>query len=276
MKVIMEKKRLDILLVERGLVESRSLAQRMVMAGQVRVDGELVLKASTRLDENVTLTVDHGPKYVSRGGDKLEAALHRFPVQPEGKVCADVGASTGGFTDCLLQAGALRVYAIDVGRGILDWKLRQDPRVVVLENTNARFLEELPEPVELITMDASFISLKLLLPGVSDWFGEGGGEVIALIKPQFEAGRKEVQRGKGVIRDPQIHQRVLEEVLQKATEAGFSPLDLMLSPVRGPKGNREYLAYMVYPAAPEAPGCQILVTGALDSLAAERSKNNPL
>ena len=166
----MPKTRLDLLLVERGLAESRALAQRLVMAGQVRVDGQVALKPSLSVDANARLSLEQPPPFVSRGGEKLEAALQAFDVSPQGRTCADVGASTGGFTDCLLQHGAGRVYAIDVGQGILHWKLRQDGRVVVMEKTNARYLERLPEPVSLVTIDASFISLKILLPVVRGWF----------------------------------------------------------------------------------------------------------
>lgn len=157
----MPRTRLDLLLVERGLAESRTLAQRLVMAGQVRVDGQLVLKPSTPVLPGVRLDLDAGPRFVSRGGEKLEAALTAFPIRVEGRICADVGASTGGFTDCLLQHGAARVYAIDVGKGLLHWKLRTDPRVIIMEETNARFVESLPEPLGLVTIDASFISLKI-------------------------------------------------------------------------------------------------------------------
>jgi 23S rRNA (cytidine1920-2'-O)/16S rRNA (cytidine1409-2'-O)-methyltransferase len=240
----MEKERLDVLLVERGLADSRSLAQRLVMAGQVRVDGQVVLKPATRILRISELNVDHGPPYVSRGGEKLAAALQTFPIAVEGRTCADVGASTGGFTDCLLQNGALRVYAIDVGQGILHWKLRQDPRVVVMEETNARFVERLPEPVSLVTIDASFISLKILLPVVRRWLAPQGGEVVALVKPQFEAGRQAVARGDGVIRDPAIHQQVLDEVLAAAVEAGFEQRGVIRSPILGPKGNVEFLSWL--------------------------------
>jgi 23S rRNA (cytidine1920-2'-O)/16S rRNA (cytidine1409-2'-O)-methyltransferase len=166
----MRKERLDLLLIERGLVSSRALAQRLVMAGQVRVDGQLVLKPATKVRKEAALVIDEGQRFVSRGGEKLEAALQAFTLPVEGRTCADVGASTGGFTDCLLQHGARRVYAIDVGRGILDWSLRQNPKVIVMEGTNARYIERLPEPVSLVTMDASFISLRILLPVVRDWF----------------------------------------------------------------------------------------------------------
>ncbi|MBN2501515.1 MAG: TlyA family RNA methyltransferase [Anaerolineales bacterium] len=243
----MSKQRIDLLLVERGLVESRSLAQRLVMAGQVRADGQVVPKASVQVPEHAVLEIDHGPAYVSRGGEKLAGALAAFDFQVTGRVCADVGASTGGFTDCLLQNEAAKVYAIDVGKGILHWKLRQDERVVVMESTNARHVERLPEPVELVTIDASFISLKVLLPVIRAWFGGIEGEVIALIKPQFEAGRKEAGRGKGVIRDPEVHLRVLMDVLSFAVSQGYTVRDLAQSPIQGPKGNVEFLAHLVYP-----------------------------
>lgn len=243
----MAKVRVDLLLVERGMVESRSQAQRLVMAGQVRVNGQVVAKSSVSIPRNSELTIDAGPKYVSRGGEKLEAALEKFEIKIMGQVCADVGASTGGFTDCLLQNGAKKVFAIDVGQGILHWKLRQDKRVVVMEGTNARYLESLPEQVDIITIDASFISLKTLLPVVKNWFHSQGGELIALIKPQFEAGRKEASRGKGVIRDSEIHKRVLIEVLSFAQEQEFSINELIQSPLVGPKGNIEFLAHLQYP-----------------------------
>ena len=242
----MPKTRLDVLLVECGLAESRSLAQRLVMAGQVRVNGQVVLKPSTSVPSDAALSLDKGPQYVSRGGEKLEAALEAFDIPVQGKLCADVGASTGGFTDCLLQRGALQVYAIDVGQGILDWKLRQDPRVVVMESTNARFVEHLPVPVELVTIDASFISLKILLPVVKGWLPDredAGGGVIALIKPQFEAGRELVARGKGVIRDPLVHQQIVAELLAFAQSTDYSLHGLIRSPILGPKGNTEFLAY---------------------------------
>lgn len=188
-----KKSRVDTLLVERGLVESRSLAQRLVMAGQVRANGQVVAKPSSQVDEKAELSVDKGPRFVSRGGDKLAAAFDIFGLNVTNCICADVGASTGGFTDCLLQQGAAKVYAIDVGQGILHWKLRKDSRVVAMEGINARFVEQLPEPVNLVTIDASFISLKILLPVAKKWLTEEGN-ILALIKPQFEAGRKEVPR----------------------------------------------------------------------------------
>src|SRR5512138_2677440 len=184
----MPKTRLDLLLVERGLAESRAKAQALIMAGEVRVDGEVALKPATSVDTAARLEVEQGPRFVSRGGEKLDAALEAFGIPVLDRICADVGASTGGFTDCLLQRGAARVYAIDVGKGILHWRLRNDPRVVVMEKTNARFVEGLPEPVSLVTVDASFISLKILLPVIKGWLVPGG-DVLALVKPQFEAGR---------------------------------------------------------------------------------------
>jgi 23S rRNA (cytidine1920-2'-O)/16S rRNA (cytidine1409-2'-O)-methyltransferase len=253
----MPKVRLDVLLVERGLAESRAKAQAMIMAGQVRVAGQVTLKPATAIPADSPLTVDFGPRFVSRGGEKLEAALDAFDVDVSGLVCADVGASTGGFTDCLLQRGAAKVYAIDVGKGILHWKLRNDPRVVVMEETNARFVESLPEPVSLVTIDASFISLKILLPVVKKWLspsppsslppGEGRrgeGQMIALIKPQFEAGRKDVARGDGVIRDPEIHKQVLLDMLGFAQQEGFGVRGLIKSPLLGPKGNVEFLVWL--------------------------------
>lgn len=258
----MTKLRIDVLLVERGLAESRSLAQRLVMAGQVRADGQVVLKPATKIGPEALLEVDHGPPFVSRGGEKLEAALATFYINVKEQVCADVGASTGGFTDCLLQNGAARVYAIDVGQGILHWKLRQDPRVVVMENTNARYVGTLPEPIRLVTIDASFISLKILLPVVKGWFCEGG-KVIALIKPQFEAGRTVVARGEGVIRDPAVHRQVLNEVLNFALQENFSVRGLIRSPLLGPKGNTEFLAWLAYPGEVNETDLAALVQSAV-------------
>jgi 23S rRNA (cytidine1920-2'-O)/16S rRNA (cytidine1409-2'-O)-methyltransferase len=259
----MPKVRLDLLLLERGLAESRSKAQALVMAGQVRVDGQVELKSSAQIPAEAQLDLEMGPRFVSRGGDKLEAALLVFPLDVVGRTCADVGASTGGFTDCLLQHGAARVYSIDVGKGILHWKLRSDPRVLVMEETNARYVESLPKPVSLVTIDASFISLKILLPVVKGWLPSSmaalpsqtivpagrvpdrvEGNVIVLIKPQFEAGRKESARHKGVIRDPSIHRTILMEVLAFARGQGFGLRGLLRSPVIGPKGNVEFLAWL--------------------------------
>jgi 23S rRNA (cytidine1920-2'-O)/16S rRNA (cytidine1409-2'-O)-methyltransferase len=247
----MPKVRLDVLLVERGLAESRAKAQALIMAGQVRVADQVALKPATAVQPNSVLTVDSGPRFVSRGGEKLEGALEAFAFDVTGRVCADVGSSTGGFTDCLLQHGATKVYAIDVGKGILHWKLRNDRRVVVMEETNARFVESLPEQVSLVTVDASFISLKILLPVIKRWFPvfslsslDEKSDVIALIKPQFEAGKKDVSRGDGVIRDPEIHRQVLTDVLTYAQKEGFVIQGLIRSPLLGPKGNTEFLVWL--------------------------------
>jgi 23S rRNA (cytidine1920-2'-O)/16S rRNA (cytidine1409-2'-O)-methyltransferase len=253
----MAKTRLDVLLFERGLAETRSKAQAIIMAGQVRVNGQMVDRAGATFAPEALVEVDAGPRFVSRGGEKLLAALEAFPVNPAGLTCADVGASTGGFTDCLLQHGAVKVYAIDVGKGILHWKMRNDPRVVVMEETNARYVETLPEPVQLVVCDASFISQKLLLPKMKSWLtpsppalfprvedGCSSEGVIALIKPQFEAGRAEVARGRGVVRDPEIHRRVLVDLLTFAQTQGFSLRGLIRSPLKGPEGNIEFLTWL--------------------------------
>lgn len=240
-KHAMKKQRIDLLLVERGLAESRNYAQRLVMAGEVRVDGEMVHKSSTQVAMNSKIEVLQRPKYVSRGGLKLAAAIDAFSVSVQGKICADVGASTGGFTDCLLQNGAEKVYAIDVGYGVLHWKLRQDRRVDVMERTNARYVDTLPEPIDLVTIDASFISLSRILPAVRGWLKEFDSQVIALIKPQFEAGRKAAAVHAGVIKDRDVHAQVLSETLTDAIALGFWPSGLVLSPITGPKGNIEFL-----------------------------------
>ncbi len=237
----MKKVRIDLLMVDHGLAESRNQAQRMVMAGEVRVDGEMVHKPSVLVAHDARVELKGRPKYVSRGGEKLAAALEAFGANPAGKICADVGASTGGFTDCLLQNGAIKVYAIDVGYGLLHWKLRQDERVVLMERTNVRFLATLPEPVDLVTIDASFISLALILPVVKNWFDGPHGGVIALIKPQFEAGKKQAAVHAGVIKDRLIHAAVLKATLAEAINLGFYPQGLIPSPIRGPKGNIEFL-----------------------------------
>jgi 23S rRNA (cytidine1920-2'-O)/16S rRNA (cytidine1409-2'-O)-methyltransferase len=251
------KVRLDVLLVERGLAESRAKAQALIMAGQVRVNDQVALKAAAAFEPDAALKVDPGPRFVSRGGEKLDAALEAFKLDVTGLICADVGASTGGFTDCLLQHDAAKVYAIDVGKGILHWKLRNDSRVILMEETNARFIESLPDTISLATIDAAFISLKVLLPVVKKWFtplqlppnsknlgGEPERGVIALIKPQFEAGKKDVARGDGVIRDPVIHRQVLLDVLTFAMAEGFGVRGLIHSPLLGPKGNAEFLAWL--------------------------------
>jgi 23S rRNA (cytidine1920-2'-O)/16S rRNA (cytidine1409-2'-O)-methyltransferase len=245
------KRRIDLLLVERGLAESRALAQRLVMAGQVRVEGETISKPSQRVDPAQSIVLDTGPRFVSRGGEKLDHALTVFSIDVEDKICADVGASTGGFTDCLLQRGATRVYALDVGRGILHWRLRQDPRVVVMEGVNARYQQVLPEPIDIVVIDAAFISLELLLPVARGWLRQSG-QLIALVKPQFEAGREAVGR-KGVVRDPEVHRQVVEKILARLMSLGMVPQGATRSPLTGPKGNIEFLLWATVggPAVPK-------------------------
>jgi 23S rRNA (cytidine1920-2'-O)/16S rRNA (cytidine1409-2'-O)-methyltransferase len=227
-------------LVTQELAQDRSQAQRLIRAGLVRVDEQLVDKPGTPTAPGAKVTVKARPRFVSRGGEKLEAALAGFGLDVSGWTAADVGASTGGFTDCLLQHGARRVYAIDVGYGQLDWRLRNDDRVVVMERTNARYLDSLPEPVDLVTVDASFISLDLILPAALRWL-RPDARVVALIKPQFEAERQEVEKG-GVVRDSAVHRAVLERVLGVAEGLELGLRGLMASPLRGPAGNIEFLA----------------------------------
>ncbi len=239
------KKRLDVWLVEKGLAESRSQAQRLIMAGQVRVGLTIAQKAGQMVDSDLEVEIIQPARFVSRGGEKLEAALIAFGLTDlKDKVCVDVGASTGGFTDCLLQHGAKRVFAVDVGYGVLHWRLRRDERVVVLEKTNARYLKGFGERIDLVTIDASFISLKTLLPVVRQWFEDDFGEVVALIKPQFEAGQQEAARGEGVIRDPQVHRQVLREIVNYCQREGWVVRGLIRSPLTGPKGNIEFLIWL--------------------------------
>jgi 23S rRNA (cytidine1920-2'-O)/16S rRNA (cytidine1409-2'-O)-methyltransferase len=237
-----EKQRLDILMVDSGLAPSREKARAMIMAGEVLVGDKLVDKPGTRVDVEAEITVKARPRFVSRGGDKLAGALDAFPVDVGGRICADVGASTGGFTDCLLQYGAAKVYALDVGYGQIAYTLRQDERVVVIERTNARYVERLPEPISLAVIDTSFISVRLLLPVIKQWL-TAYADVIPLIKPQFEAGKSDVGKG-GVVRDPHVHARVLDEVLTFAQREGFAVRGLIRSPLKGPAGNVEFLAWL--------------------------------
>ena len=240
------KKRLDVLLVERMYAETRSKAQAIIMAGQVYVSGQKADKPGTSYEENVEIEVrgDTCP-YVSRGGLKLEKALRDFGVKPEGFVCSDSGASTGGFTDCLLQQGAKKVFAIDVGYGQLDWKIRSDPRVVVMERTNIRYVtrEDLGEELDLSVIDVSFISLKIVLPAIKALLKPGQGQVLCLIKPQFEAGKEKVGK-KGVVREPEVHKEVLDNFVALAKELDFTILGLTFSPVKGPEGNIEFLGHL--------------------------------
>ena len=239
------KERLDVLLVKRNLASSREKAKAIIMSGNVFVDGQREDKAGTSFSEEVQIEVrGHALPYVSRGGLKLEKAMKNFDVSMEGKVCTDVGSSTGGFTDCMLQNGAVKVYSVDVGYGQLAWKLRQDERVVCMERQNIRFLEldALDERPDFASIDVSFISLKLVLPKAWELLNEAG-RLVALIKPQFEAGREKVGK-KGVVREKSTHVEVIEMVSQVAVKEGFKILDLDFSPIKGPEGNIEYLIYL--------------------------------
>ena len=239
------KKRLDVLLVEKGLVDSRQRAQALIMAGQVYVKGLKVDKAGTPTDPEAPIELrGEGLRYVSRGGLKLEKAMSLWPIQLENSICADIGASTGGFTDCMLQNGASKVYAVDVGYGQLAWKLRSDARVMCLERTNARYLtrEQVSDPLDFASVDVSFISLNLILPPRRNLMGPSA-QAVCLIKPQFEAGREKVGK-KGVVRDKAVHLEVLEHFLDHADVAGFEVLGLTYSPIRGPEGNIEYLGWL--------------------------------
>jgi len=240
--IVAERRRLDLALVDRGLAASRERAQTLVRAGLVRVAGATTDKPDQLVGADQAIEVAGTPPYVSRGGEKLAAALDRFAIDPTGHNALDVGSSTGGFTDVLLQRGAARVVAVDVGYGQLAWSLRQDPRVIVLERVNIRHLDRLPIPADLGVIDVSFISLRLVLPRVRDLLSPPG-EVVALVKPQFEVGKGAVGKG-GVVRDPDQHQRVLSELKQFAGESGYSVAGEVESPILGAKGNREFLLYL--------------------------------
>ena len=248
------KKRLDVLLVEQGHADTRTKAQAIIMSGQVYVDGQKADKPGTSYEESVSIEVRGvSCPYVSRGGLKLEKALKDFGVDPTGYVCSDSGASTGGFTDCLLQQGASKVFAIDVGYGQLDWKIRSDPRVVVMERTNVRYVtpEQLGEKLDLSVIDVSFISLKIVLPVIKTFLKENG-QVLCLIKPQFEAGKDKVGK-KGVVREPETHKEVLDNFVALANELEFKILGLTFSPVKGPEGNIEFLGHLTLA---DKPGIQ--------------------
>ncbi len=242
----MEKKRLDILLVERGLTDSREKAKASIMAGEVLVDGQVEDKAGSRFPEEAVIELkSRSLRYVSRGGLKLEKALVAFDLDLNNSVCLDIGASTGGFSDCMLQNGAKKVYAIDVGYGQLSWKLRTDDRVIPMEKTNFRYLKrgDLPEEPDFASCDVSFISLSKMLPPAYDILKDGG-EMVCLIKPQFEAGKEKVGK-KGVVRDPKVHEEVITKVIKYAEDCGFRVLGIDHSPIKGPEGNIEYLIYLV-------------------------------
>jgi 23S rRNA (cytidine1920-2'-O)/16S rRNA (cytidine1409-2'-O)-methyltransferase len=236
------KQRLDLLLVDRGLVESREKARALILAGKVIVDRQRVDKAGHAVSLDARIELLESPRFVGRGGLKLEAALDHFGIHVSGKVCLDIGSSTGGFTDCLLQHGASRVYAIDVGTGQLDWKLRNDPRVVVEEQVNARYLTraEVPESIALAVCDVSFISITMILPALTNLLAENG-EMVILVKPQFELEREQVGKG-GIIRDPQLHQQACRRVEEAVHRLGFQT-DIIPSPVLGAEGNQEFLLY---------------------------------
>jgi 23S rRNA (cytidine1920-2'-O)/16S rRNA (cytidine1409-2'-O)-methyltransferase len=237
-----KKKRLDRILVEKGLVETRSQGQALIMAGSVLVNGRSESKSGTLVPIEARIEVISPPPYVGRGGYKLAAAIDGFAIDVSGRICADVGAGTGGFTDVLLQRGALRVFAVDVGYGQFDWKLRHDERVTLMERTNARYLVSLPEKVSLASIDVSFISLRLILPAVRGWLEERA-DIVALVKPQFEAGRELVGRG-GIVRDPAVHQRVLYDILSWSQDNGYVAMDLIRSPIQGSAGNVEFLVWL--------------------------------
>ena len=262
------KKRLDVLLVEQGYAENRTKAQAIIMSGNVYVQGQKADKPGTSFEENVEIEVRGAVcPYVSRGGLKLEKALRDFGIQPVGYVCSDSGASTGGFTDCLLQQGASKVFAIDVGYGQLDWKIRSDPRVVVMERTNVRYVtpEQLGEPLDLSVIDVSFISLKIVLPVIKT-FLKSTGQVVCLIKPQFEAGKDKVGK-KGVVREPETHKEVLDNFVALTKELEFTILGLTFSPVKGPEGNIEFLAHLTLDDLPGIePDTQSVVMQAHNTL----------
>jgi len=239
------KRRIDGLLVERGLVESRAKAQALIMAGEVVVDGQMVTKSGTLVVEGATISLAEPPPFVSRGGLKLDYALDHFQIDVSAKVVADIGASTGGFTDCLLKRGASRVYAIDVGRGQLDYRLRRDERVVVIEKVNARYPITLPERVDLATIDVSFISVEKIIPSVAQLVKDSG-YLLVLIKPQFEARREEVGKG-GVIKQPLVHARVLGRFIAWMVEHSFRLGGLVASPILGASGNKEFFVLVKLP-----------------------------
>ena len=265
------KERLDVLLVKRNLAASREKAKAIIMSGNVYVDDQKEDKPGTLFKEESKIEVrGHTLPYVSRGGLKLEKALKNFDVSVKGKTCTDVGSSTGGFTDCMLQNGAVKVFAIDVGRGQLDWKLRQDDRVVCMEKTNIRYVtpEDIGEPVQFSSIDVSFISLtKVLLP-IYNYLTEDG-EIVALIKPQFEAGREKVGK-KGVVRDPAVHREVIAKVMDFATLLHFSVLGLTWSPIKGPEGNIEYLIFIQKEEQPEAYESEQAAEAALEETQAAK------
>ena len=235
------KKRLDVLVFEKGLVESREKAQRLIMAGSVLVDGKKETKSGSKFDDDIKIEITESSRYVGRGAEKLEKAADEFQIDFKGKVVADIGSSTGGFTDFALQHGALKVYAIDVGRGQLDWRLRNDERVLVMEETNFKDVKEFPEKIDIFVIDVSFISLRKILLNIKNF---GSPEIIALFKPQFEAGRAIADKCKGVIKDPDIHESLLASFRLWCLENGFEVLGEIESPIKGASGNTEFLFWL--------------------------------
>jgi 23S rRNA (cytidine1920-2'-O)/16S rRNA (cytidine1409-2'-O)-methyltransferase len=258
--------RLDQVLVERGLAPTRSHARALVMAGDVLVNGQMSSRPAATIQPGDEISLKTKPRFVSRGGEKLAHALERFDIDVTGMIAADFGASTGGFTDCLLQHGAIRSYAIDVGYGVLDDRIRHDSRVIVMERLNVRYLESLPEPIDIVVIDVSFISLEKIFPVVKTVL-RPGGICVPLIKPQFEAGKADVGKG-GVVRDPLVHRRVLAETIERAATQGFSTLGLTASSLIGPAGNVEFLAHLVLDER-ESPDPPAMIDTALRE-AAER------
>jgi 23S rRNA (cytidine1920-2'-O)/16S rRNA (cytidine1409-2'-O)-methyltransferase len=271
------KERLDVLLVNRNLAESREKAKAIIMSGNVFVEGQREDKAGSSFPEEVSIEIKGNTlKYVSRGGLKLEKAIDAYGVKPEGKICMDVGSSTGGFTDCMLQNGAVKVYAVDVGTNQLAWKLRQDERVVSMEKTNIRYLtpEQISDPIDLASIDVSFISLTKVLQPVRELLTDEG-EVVSLIKPQFEAGREKVGK-KGVVRDKKVHIEVIELVNNYAASIGFDCLNISFSPIKGPEGNIEYLLYLkkkLCNSAGEYPSGQLIQTNDIMKIVEEAHSN---
>ena len=264
------KTRLDVLLTEQGLQESRQKAQATIMSGLVFVNGQRVDKPGTAVPNDAKIEIRGNTlKYVSRGGLKLEKAMAEFPIELNGCICGDIGASTGGFTDCMLQNGASKVYSVDVGYGQLAWKLREDPRVVCMERTNARYLthEQIPDELDFASIDVSFISLKLILPAVANVLKDGG-YVASLVKPQFEAGKDKVGK-KGVVREPEIHLEVLQNYVENAHAAGFKVLDMTFSPIKGPEGNIEFLGYLAKQGEEHIPDLAEVVRQAHEELDAK-------
>lgn len=253
--------RLDHALVERELADTRSRAKALIMAGDVLVNGQKETRAGHNVGPEDLLSLREKPRFVSRGGEKLDHALNAFGVDVAGMVAADLGSSTGGFTDCLLQRGGVKVYAVDVGYGILDERIRTDPRVVPMERTNARYLDELPEQVDLVVIDVSFISLALMFPVVSRVL-KTGGLCVPLIKPQFEAGKENVGK-RGVVRDPAVHEMVLRNAIRYANDNGLLLRGLIASPLRGPNGNVEFLASLVKAELSDTPDIDTLIASAL-------------